>query len=105
MGEVEAGESLNQIGRALERKSAAVRKLLCEHGGIEPERRTRRATHLSPQQRESISRSVAQNLSMRAMAREFGKAPSTVSREIKRNGGRKANHVLEKREATHRGDQ
>ena len=89
------GESLSQIGRALERKSAAVRKLLCEHGGIEPDRRKRRATHLSPQQRESISRSVAKNLSMRAMARELGKAPSTVSREIKRNGGREAYRAAE----------
>ncbi|MBU1570873.1 MAG: IS30 family transposase [Proteobacteria bacterium] len=40
------------------------------------------------QERESISRGLAQKRSIREIAREIGRSPSTVAREIKRNSGK-----------------
>ena len=45
-------------------------------------------TRLGNQERESISRGLAQKRSIREIAREIGRSPSTVSREIKRNSGK-----------------
>lgn len=44
---------------------------------------------LSLREREEISRCLAKDLSIRAIAKRLRKAPSTVSREIARNGGRR----------------
>ena len=44
--------------------------------------------HLSSQEREEISRRLAQGQSLRAISRRLRRAPSTVSREVARNGGR-----------------
>jgi transposase, IS30 family len=44
---------------------------------------------LRNQERESISRGLAQKKSIREIAREIGRSASTVSREIKRNSGMK----------------
>jgi len=43
---------------------------------------------LSPVEREEISRGVATGESLRVIAGRLGRAPSTVSREVTRNGGR-----------------
>jgi IS30 family transposase len=43
---------------------------------------------LSFAERESISRGLAAGWSLRAIARELGRAPSTISREVARHGGR-----------------
>jgi IS30 family transposase len=45
---------------------------------------------LSLAEREEISRGIVADLSIRAIALLLGRAPSTVSREINRNGGRSA---------------
>src|SRR6478672_11233220 len=44
---------------------------------------------LSLAEREEISRGVAAGESLRAIAKRLGRAPSTVSREVKANGGRR----------------
>ena len=41
-------------------------------------------------EREEISRGLARGMSMRRIAAELGRAPSTISRELRRNGGRTA---------------
>jgi IS30 family transposase len=43
---------------------------------------------LSSTEREEISRQLAAGLTVRAIARALGRAPSTISREIRRHGGR-----------------
>jgi IS30 family transposase len=58
------------------------------NGGIAPRARTRSAYHLSLSDRELIERSLARGESIRAVARWIGSAPSTISREIARHGGR-----------------
>lgn len=82
------GESLGQIARALERQASAVRTILSHSGGFEPAQRTRRVEHLSMRHREDIARGLSQGLSMCAIAKDIGKAASTVCREVQRNGGR-----------------
>ena len=48
----------------------------------------RRYTRLTDQERESISRGLAQHKSIRQLARELNRSPSTISREIRRNKGK-----------------
>lgn len=67
-----------------------VHNLVDYHGGIPPRARRRSPRHLALQERETISRGLSAGLSIRAIAAELGRAPSTVSREVKRNGGRDA---------------
>ena len=63
---------------------------LSASGGIAPATRKRSAHALRQGEREEISRGLAAGLSVRALAAQLGRAPSTVSREIQRNCGRVA---------------
>ena len=82
------GESMSSIGRVFERESSSVFSVISPTGGIRPPDRTRAALALSTAEREEISRGLSTNLSLRAIARHLGRAPSTISREVRRNGGR-----------------
>jgi len=81
------GESFKAIGRAFGKPSSSIYNQLAPHGGIRsaPRRRSRLALTLS--EREEISRGIAARQSARLMARLLGRSPSTVSRELSRNGG------------------
>ena len=81
------GESLNAIGRAFDRPSSSIYGQLSPTGGIRPAPRKRSRIALSLSEREEISRGIACDQSMREIATLVGRAPSTISREIKRNGG------------------
>ncbi len=83
------GESLKSIGRVLGKPSSCIWGHLKPRGGIRPQRRRRSSIALSPTEREEISRGIAAGRSMRSMAIRLGRSPSTVSREISRNGGRR----------------
>jgi IS30 family transposase len=85
----EKGESLNSIARDLGRGHSAVQRVLARTGGIRPAQRTRSQRALSLAEREEISRGVVAGHSLRFIAASLHRAPSTVSREIKRNGGRR----------------
>lgn len=85
-----AGESLSAIARALARHSARLYTIVAAEGGIAPPPRRRSRLALTPTDREEISRGLAGGASVRTLARRLGRAPSTVSREIARNGGRAA---------------
>jgi IS30 family transposase len=80
------GESLHDIARLFDRYHTSVRGILSETGGIRPARRVRSRRSLSLSEREEISRGVVAGRSMRSIAASLGRAPSTVSREIRRNG-------------------
>jgi transposase len=82
------GESVGSISRAFGRESSAIRKILAVTGGITPvvRRRSRRA--LSLHEREEISRGLARGDTIRAIALRLVRAASSVSREVRRNGGR-----------------
>lgn len=83
------GESLSDIGRALGKHAGSVFGVVLAKGGIAPPLRKRSGMALSASEREEISRALARGLSIRGVAVLLGRAPSTISREIGRNGGRK----------------
>ena len=82
------GESLHTIGRLFERSHTSVRRILAETGGIRPVPRRRSRLALSLAEREEISRGIVAGHSIRSIAQSLGRSPSTVSRELQRNGGR-----------------
>ena len=81
------GESLKEIGRAFGKPSSSIHFQVSPHGGIRPAPRRRSRLALTLSEREEISRGIAMHRSARSMARSLGHSPSTVSREISRNGG------------------
>ena len=81
------GESLKSIGRAFGKPSSSIYGHVSRYGGIRPESRRRSRLALTLSEREMISRGIAARQSARTMARLLGRWPSTVSREINRNGG------------------
>ena len=85
----EKGESLNAIARHFGRSHSSIQGILSRTGGIRPPQRQRSQRALTLAEREEISRGVVVGLSLRSIAALLGRAPSTVSREIKRNGGRR----------------
>jgi IS30 family transposase len=82
------GESLRLIARRLGKRGPSVRAFVLQTGGVQrhPPRRAKRC--LSMAEREEISRGVAAGELCRQIAARLGRAPSTVSRELARNGGR-----------------
>jgi len=84
------GLSLEEIGKALHKPASSIYMAAAARGGIPPRSRRRAAVALSLAEREEISRGVAAGLSMCRIARTLARAPSTVSREIERNGGKQA---------------
>jgi len=83
-----AGQSLNEIGRALGKDHVVVHFVLARHGGIAPPVRHRSQQVLTLAEREDISRGIASGCALRVIARGLRRPPSTVSREIARHGGR-----------------
>jgi len=81
------GESLSDIGRALGKHPASVFGVLRLYGGFMPLKRSRSERALTLAEREEISRGISSGQSMREIARNLGRSPSTISREIGRNGG------------------
>jgi IS30 family transposase len=81
------GESLNAIARALGKTSSSIYNHLRPTGGIRPVPRKRSRLALTPAEREEISRGIVAGQSIREIARALGRAASTVSREVRRNGG------------------
>jgi len=81
------GDTLNTIARLFDTSHAAISNVVYENGGIRPHQRKRSSTALTLNEREEISRGLATQLSIRTIAIQLGRSPSTVSREINRNGG------------------
>jgi IS30 family transposase len=81
------GESMHDIARLFDRGHSSIQRILTENGGIRPRARKRSSLALTLAEREAISRGLVIPLSLRAIATQIGRSPSTVSREILRNGG------------------
>jgi IS30 family transposase len=80
------GESLTSIGRLFDRPSSSIFNMLAPMGGIRPPPRQRSRLALTLDEREEISSGLACGLSLRAIAAQLGRAASTISRELQRNG-------------------
>ena len=84
------GESLNEIGRAFGIQGhSSIQHIFTKTGGIRPPERRRSPRSLSLSEREEISRGLVAGRSLRSIASDLGRAPSTISREIRRNRGRR----------------
>jgi len=83
------GDSLGTIGRLLGRRHGSIASVLSKTGGIQPAKRKRSRRVLSLAEREEISRGVVTGQSLRSIAASLDRAPSTISREINRNGWRR----------------
>lgn len=83
----QCGESLCSIGRVFGKSSSSIYFQLARTGGIRPIPRKRSRLALTLSEREEISRGIASAQSMRSIATLLGRSPSTVSRELNRNGG------------------
>jgi IS30 family transposase len=83
----QAGESMSSIGRRFDRESSSVFSVIAPTGGIRPATRRRAPRALSLGEREEISRGLSAHCSLRRIASLLGRSPSTISREILRNGG------------------
>ena len=94
------GESISAIGRVFDRPSSSIFSQLSPTGGIRPPPRHRTRLALTLCEREEISRGVACDLSLRTIANELGRSPSTISREVNRNGGLKEYRASEADKAT-----
>lgn len=81
------GESLSQIAQLFDRGHSSIQGILAETGGIRPAQRCRSRLALTLAEREEISLGLALGNSIRSIATLLGRAPSTISREINRNGG------------------
>ncbi len=83
------GAGFSNIAQILDAKPGSVFTILREHGGIKPAKRTRAATHLTLEEREEIRAGLSAKMSIRAIAKLLGRSPSTISREVNRNRGRR----------------
>ena len=90
MGSLAAGRFYADDCAALRPRSLIGSRHFSETGGVRPLRRRRSRLALTLAEREEISRGVVAGHSVRSIARSLGRAPSTVSRELNRNGGRRA---------------
>ncbi len=81
------GESMRSIGRVFGKPSSSIYVQLAPYGGIRPAPRRRSRLALTLSEREEISRGIVARRSIRSMASLLGRSPSTVSREVCRNGG------------------
>jgi IS30 family transposase len=72
------------------RSRHAIRRAVLALSRPAPRERTRSPLRLSLAEREEISRGLVAGLSLRQIARGLGRSASTVSREVTRNGGRRA---------------
>ena len=83
------GESMSSIGRGFDRASSSIYPLLARTGGIRPPDRVRSRLALTLSDREEISRGLRAKVSLRSIARTLKRSASTISREVRRNGGAK----------------
>jgi len=83
-----AGQSMSDIGRALGRDRSSIHYVVRCSGGVVPAMRLRSRRSLTLDEREDISRGIVGGCSIRSIAERLGRAPSTISREVLRHGGR-----------------
>jgi len=81
------GWTMHQIAQLFDRGHSSIHRIIAESSGIQPPQRRRSQLALTLVEREEISRALVTGHSIRSIAARIGRAPSTVSREIKRNGG------------------
>ena len=78
------------MAQLFDRNHSSTQPILAASGGIRPTPRYRFRLPLTLAEREEISRAVVAGHSIRSIAAQLGRAASTISRELKRNGGQES---------------
>lgn len=81
------GSRFPEIAKELGRTVTGVTYVVLRSGGVAPASRHRSSRALSLGEREEISRGLVAGESLRFIALRLNRAPSTISREIRRHGG------------------
>ena len=84
-----SGNGFSDIAKKFDAKPGTIFTMLRDTGGIKPADTVRSEQHLTLAEREEIRVGLSTKKSLRAIAHSLGRSPSTISREIKRNGGRR----------------
>ncbi|HAO2794089.1 TPA: IS30-like element IS30 family transposase, partial [Escherichia coli] len=83
------GTGFSEIANILGSKPGTIFTMLRDTGGIKPHERKRAVTHLTLSEREEIRAGLSAKMSIRAIATALNRSPSTISREVQRNRGRR----------------
>src|SRR5690348_2418413 len=83
-----AGNTHGRVAKQVGLCRTVVHNEIRATGGVRPPTRCRASVRLTLTEREDIAAGVAAQLSVRAIAAQLGRAASTISRELRRNGGR-----------------
>ena len=83
------GTGFSEIANILGSKPGTIFTMLRDTGGIKPHERKRAVAHLTLSEREEIRAGLSANISIRAIATALNRSPSTISREVQRNRGRR----------------
>ena len=89
MALLSSGASAEQAGEAVGCTRRSVNRLVVALGGVKSRTRPRSPKRLSLEDREEIRAGLQAGASFAAIARGIGRCPSTVSREVNNNGGRR----------------
>jgi len=85
---VSAGASFMAAAQAVGCSKKSIQRFLARTGGVAAKAWHRSARQLSLAEREELLRGLLAGLSLRAIATRLGRAPSTISREVRRNARR-----------------
>jgi IS30 family transposase len=80
---------MDDVAVGVGRSKRFVQLIVAPFGGIQPRNAVRSSLRLSAAEREEISRGLLVGMSLRRIATGLGRSPSTVSREVAANGGRR----------------
>lgn len=83
------GTGFSEIARILDSKPGTIFTMLRDTGGIKPSECRRAVAHLTLSEREEIRAGLSAQMSIRAIACSLNRSPSTISREVRRNRGRR----------------
>lgn len=83
------GTGFSDIAKILNSKPGTIFTMLRDTGGIKPTERRRAVAHLTLSEREEILAGLSAKMSIRDIARALNRSPSTISREVQRNRGRR----------------
>lgn len=84
-----SGIGFSDIAKLIDSTPGNIFTMLRDTGGIKPQPRQRRTLHLTLEEREEIRAGLSSKMTIRAIARKLNRSPSTISREIQRNRGRR----------------
>jgi IS30 family transposase len=86
---IHAGEQYRAVAAVMGCDPLTVQKVVARYGGVASRMRPRPAIRLAAAEREEISRGLLAWRSVRQIAAQLGRAPSTIAREVRANGGRR----------------